>query len=180
MQRSSRSRSKSTKYSRKKVNSPDVQKWLLNMAIFCLSIVIIGFIFSMSKRVVSNKSKIYLSQSVTVLPSEKPYSYIVVEVLNGCGISGLAQKFTNYLRQQGIDVIYTGNADRMNYERTHLIERANVPEKSKEVLNILMFDSSRTIHEVNPSLHVDLTLLLGKDYKDLPVYLKILDIGENL
>ncbi|RKY55578.1 MAG: hypothetical protein DRP89_03000 [Candidatus Neomarinimicrobiota bacterium] len=178
MQRSPRGRIKTTD---KKIKNPDVQRWFLNMAIFCLSIVIIGFIFSMGKRVVLNKSKISLSQSVTVPLSEKPYSYIVVEVLNGCGTPGLAQKFTNYLRQQGfIDVIYTGNADKMDYERTHLIERANVPEKSKEVLNLLMFDSSRIVSKEDPSLHVDLTLILGKDYKDLPVYLKILDIGENL
>ena len=36
---------------------------------------------------------------------------IEAEVLNGCGISGVAQKFTDYFRKYHIDVVRTENAD---------------------------------------------------------------------
>jgi len=157
-----------------------MQKWLLNVAIFCLSVVIVGFIFSMGGRFLDNTDKIQLSQSMDAPPPEPEFSYIVVEVLNGCGTSGVAQKFTNYLRQAGIDVIYTGNADRMDYALTHVVQRAEATEKTQEILTILELDASRIVLETNAIRHVDLSIILGKDFQTLPVYSKVLEIREQL
>lgn len=162
----------------KKIHNPDIQKWLLNLAIFSLSVVILGFIFSMGKRLVQNPSKVVLSQVSEVNPVVMPEQTAVLEVLNGCGTSGLAQKFTNYLRSEGFDVIYTGNADHMNYPHTLLIERVNNSEKVREVNEVLALHPERLRTETDPSLHVDLTLILGKDYSQLPVYQKVLALRE--
>ncbi|HDP68793.1 MAG TPA: LytR family transcriptional regulator [Candidatus Marinimicrobia bacterium] len=162
----------------KTVRNPDIQKWLLNLAIFSLSVVILGFIFSMGKRLVQNPNKVVLSQINEVSPVLVPDQGIVLEVLNGCGTSGLAQKFTNYLRSEGFDVIYTGNADHMNYQNTILIERVDNTEKVREVNNVLALHPERLQEKHDPSLHVDLTLILGKDYSRLPVYQKVLALRE--
>ncbi len=171
-------RSGNKRGNRTKVQNPDIQKWLLNLAIFSLSIVIVGFIFSMGKRLVQNPDKVVLSQLNEVIPDSVPYQGIVVEVLNGCGIPGLAQKFTNYLRSEGFDVIYTGNADHMNYDNTILIERADNAEKTQEVNSTLDLQPQYLSIKHDPSLHVDLTLILGKDYNRLPVYDKVLALRE--
>jgi len=160
------------------IQNPDIQKWFLNLAIFSLSVVIVGFIFSMGKRIVQNPDKVVLSQVNEVIPDSVPYQGIVIEVLNGCGTPGLAQKFTNYLRSEGFDVIYTGNADHLNYPNTLLIERVDNFGKTEEVNKALDLNSERITVNLDPSLHVDLTLILGKDYNRLPVYDKILALRE--
>jgi hypothetical protein len=171
-------RSNYRKRKKTNVNNPDIQKWFLNLAIFSLSIVIVGFIFSMGKRLVQNPDKVVLSQVNEVIPDTVPYQGIVIEVLNGCGIPGLAQKFTNFLRSEGFDVIYTGNAARTDYSSTQLIERVDDSEKTSEVNGVLMLHPQRLSSDIDPSLHVDLTLILGKDYNRLPVYDKVLALRE--
>jgi len=165
---------------RKKTNlrNPDIQKWLLNLAIFSLSVVIVGFIFSMGKRLVQNSDRVVLSQMNEVIPATVPYNGIVIEVLNGCGTPGLAQKFTNFLRSEGFDVIYTGNADKMNYPNTLLIERVDDSKKAKEVNDILALHPEHIKEDFDPTLHVDLTLILGKDYTHLPVYQRVTALRE--
>jgi len=172
---------KRSSYKRNKKNNvqnPDIQKWFLNLAIFSLSVVIVGFIFSMGKRLVQNPNKVVLSQVNEVIPDSVPYQGIVIEVLNGCGTPGLAQKFTNYLRSEGFDVIYTGNADRMDYSNTLLIERVDNSDKTEEVNAALALHPGRVNVNHDLSLHVDLTLILGKDYNRLPVYDKVLALRE--
>lgn len=170
----------SPRKSQKKIRNPDIQRYFLNLAIFSLAVVILGFIFSMGKRMIQNPDKVVLSQVDSVIPAEQAYADIVLEVLNGCGTAGLAQKFTNYLRSQGFDVIYTGNADHMNYPHTLLIERADVPEKTEEVNEVLGLHAKRVSAELDPSLHVDMTLILGNDYSRLPVYDRVLALRENI
>ena len=143
-----------------------------------MSVVIVGFIFSMGKRLVQNPDKVVLSQVSEVIPGSGPYQGIVIEVLNGCGTPGLAQKFTNYLRSEGFDVIYTGNADRMDYSNTLLIERVDNSDKTEEVNAALALHPKRVNVNHDLSLHVDLTLILGKDYNRLPVYDKVLALRE--
>lgn len=174
--------------SKKKIKNPNIQNWLLNFAIFCLAIVFIGFMFSMRNRISQNRGNVDplsskglgdFSSPNEALMQEKPYLDTVVEVLNGCGVTGLAQQFTNFLRKEGFDVIYTGNADRMNYQNTYLIEHAETPGKREEILNILMFDQSRVVKDDNLSLYVDYTLIVGKDYSTLSVYPNVLSAKEN-
>lgn len=171
-------RSNYKKRKKTNVHNPDIQKWFLNLAIFSLSIVIVGFIFSMGKRLVQNPDKVVLSQVNEVIPDTVPYQGIVIEVLNGCGVPGLAQKFTNFLRSEGFDVIYTGNAARVDYSNTQLIERVDDSEKIREVNEVLMLHPQRLSSDIDPSLHLDLTLILGKDYNRLPVYEKVLALRE--
>lgn len=132
----------------------------------------------MGKRIVQNPDKVVLSQVNEVIPDSVPYQGIVIEVLNGCGTPGLAQKFTNYLRSEGFDVIYTGNADHLNYPNTLLIERVDNSGKTDEVNKALDLNSGQITVNLDPSLHVDLTLILGKDYNRLPVYEKVLALRE--
>jgi len=132
----------------------------------------------MGKRIVQNPNKVALTQVDEFAPANVPYQGIVIEVLNGCGVPGLAQKFTNYLRADGFDVIYTGNADRMDYPATILIERVDSQDKSAEVNRTLQLPPRAVIQKLDLSLQVDLTLILGRDYSQLPVYQKVLALRE--
>ena len=95
---------------------------------------------------------------------------IEAEVLNGCGISGIAQQFTDYLRKNYVDVIRTENADNFNYEETIVILRRGDVEKVKEIARILAIspsDSIRVIVDTDESLLTDVTIIIGSDYLDI-------------
>lgn len=172
-------RKKRPAYRKSKRRPVDLQKWFLNLAIFSISVVIVGFIFSMGKRFSNTGEKVTLSQVNVIPPEERPASLTVIEVMNGSGVPGLGQKFTNYLRQNGYDVIATGNADRSDYESTHLIARTEGTGKIQNVNTTLMLEADKLYQDIDSTLQVDLTLIIGRDYQHLPVYNKILDIGES-
>ena len=172
-------RKKRSTYRKSKRRPVDLQKWFLNLAIFSISVLIVGFIFSMGKRFSNTGEKVTLSQVNVIPPDERPTSLTVIEVLNGSGVAGLGQKFTNYLRQNGYDVIATGNADRSDYESTHLIARTEGTGKIQNVNTTLMLEADKVYQNLDSTLQVDLTLIIGRDYQHLPVYSKILAIGES-
>lgn len=95
---------------------------------------------------------------------------IEVEVLNGCGISGLAQQFTDYLRDNHIDVVRTENAENFHYDKTIVILRRDGFEKAEQVaklLNLSPRDSVRVMVKPDASLLTDITVIIGSDYLDI-------------
>mgnify|MGYP001461749071 FL=1 len=96
-----------------------------------------------------------------------------VEVLNGCGVQGLAGKTAEYLRLNQIDVINSDDADHHNYQKTVIIQRnENIQslKKVSESFGILPDDESRIKIQPDETLGVDVTIILGKDYKTLPKF----------
>ena len=95
---------------------------------------------------------------------------IEVEILNGCGVSGLASKVSDLLRDNNIDVVRSENADNFNYTQTMLILRNENLEELNYVaksLGLNPTEDPRVIHQPDESLSVDLTLILGKDFSSI-------------
>ena len=95
---------------------------------------------------------------------------IEVEVLNGCGISGLAQQFTDYLRDKHLDVVRTENADNFHYDKTIVILRHDQFEKVAQVAKLLDIsprDSIRVFVDPDGSLLTDVTIIIGSDYLNI-------------
>jgi len=96
-----------------------------------------------------------------------------IEVLNGCGVSGIAAEFTEYLRQKGIDVVKTDNYESFNVLETVIIDRRGRTERIKEIARSLGLDTSRILKEINEAYLIDATLILGKDYKQMSSWNKM-------
>lgn len=95
---------------------------------------------------------------------------IEVEVLNGCGMQGLGQQFTDFLRSHQIDVVKTENADHFQYEKTVIIQRNQYVESSYFIADILKIpknDTTRILIQPDLSLETDVTLIVGKDYANI-------------
>jgi uncharacterized UBP type Zn finger protein len=96
----------------------------------------------------------------------KRNSSIRVEVLNGCGVDRLAIKVATILRKRGFNVVKIGDARRNDYVKTVVIERS-----SDDMENAKYF--ARRIgckhigKDVDPALYLEITLFIGKDYKEL-------------
>ena len=168
-----------------KKKSKSQTKFVYNILIVVLTIVVLGFIYSFVKNSLSygvtiddpqlnNEQK---EQLAIDLYEENPILDIKIEVLNGCGEKGIAAKVADFLRTEHIDVIRSENADNFDYDRTVLIHRSENLYDLKTLAKVLNFDISneaRVLIQPSTSADVDLTLVLGEDYqsvKPIKVYL---------
>lgn len=102
---------------------------------------------------------------------------IDLEVLNGIGISGLASQFTDYLRSRGYDVIRFTNAQRSDYPRTLVINRGTDFNQAQQVAQSLGLEPSAVENMPDPSLQLDVTVVLGQDYTTLTSYREMMSAG---
>ena len=87
-----------------------------------------------------------------------------IEILNGCGESGIANLYANFLRQQGFDVIDSKNADNFDYLNTNiLVHKEEMMPIAKDLAKILEIKEI----QLNKGGMWDLSLIIGKDYKNL-------------
>ena len=148
---------------------------ILNLGMGILCLFILGFIFSGIDRMFFNHGMDIEKPNMEILFTKTSYEKetghkIQVEILNGCGIPKLARMYTEYLRSEGFDVIDSKNADNFEYVTTKILHHRGGIERAYDLADIMMFDKNRIIENKNENLFIDLTLILGEDYKDLPSY----------
>jgi len=107
------------------------------------------------------------------LPSGMPERSIRLQVLNGCGVKGLAKIVSPALRAKGFDVRETRNAGSFRYANTLVMDRVGRPELAQAVADSLGLDRSRVSTEIARNLvDIDVTLIVGADYESLRLGLK--------
>ena len=122
-------------------------------------------------------SKSYLNNTTIESNNETdlnyaPYIRAEIEILNGCGEAGAANLFTRFLRSEGYDVIDIRNADNFKYKNTLvLFHKIDVEDKAKELSEVL--DISESNIKFNNNNIWDLSLIIGKDYKELESFEKV-------
>jgi hypothetical protein len=105
-------------------------------------------------------------QSVQSVPAvEEKKAPAQIEVLNGCGATGIADKFTAFLRQKGYDVVKTGNYESFNVPKTLVIDRKGNVRLAVRVGSALGLRKSEVISEIHDLYMVDATVVLGKDFR---------------
>jgi len=52
-----------------------------------------------------------------------------IKVLNGAGVTGLARRVSELLRNEGFSVVHVGNADRFDYTQSYIIDITGNPKK---------------------------------------------------
>ena len=175
------SRKKSSLFTKKgkskKGSRKDLQGTIINSAIVVLSLLLVAFIFSFTTKQTHNGVPIEITfpnipepRLAVEIYEKKPVMDIEVEILNGCGVAGLASKVSDLLRDNNIDVVRSENADNFNYTQTMLILRNENLEELNYVaksLGLNPTEDPRVIHQPDESLSVDLTLILGKDFSSI-------------
>ena len=92
---------------------------------------------------------------------------IQIDVLNGCGIPGVAIKFTDYLRARGFDVLEMGNYKSFDVEETLVIDRTGKSDNAHKVAYALGVDDKNIIQQISPDAYLDCTVVIGKDFNNL-------------
>lgn len=101
------------------------------------------------------------------ISNESPSAIIQTEVLNGCGIEGVADRFTDYLRAKKIDVVNKGNYASFDVEKSIVIDRSGNLSNAKKVARILGIKEINVIQQASSDYFLDVTLVIGKDYRYL-------------
>jgi hypothetical protein len=99
-----------------------------------------------------------------------PGQVIQIDLLNGCGASGAAQKFTGYLRARGYDVVEMKNYKTFDVKESLVIDRTGNGELAKKVAYALGVKEKNIVQQINHDYFVDVSVVVGKDFSDLKPY----------
>jgi len=144
----------------KKVDIP--KNLILNISIIVLILINTVLAYSTFKAV---SLKFGNSSDDLLIDSTK--ARIQIEVLNGCGVSGIADKLTDYLRVNYIDVVNLGNYRSFEIENSIIISRNDKIINAEKVAALVGLDENSIIQQTNPDYLLDVTFILGKDYRNL-------------
>ena len=89
---------------------------------------------------------------------------IVVEVRNGCGVSGLGDRVASFLRDRGFDVIIVGNAEDFKFAETMVVDRSGEWTKAREVARAL--GGIPVVQQISSGTLADATVIVGRDFED--------------
>lgn len=112
------------------------------------------------------------SETINESTFKQPEKMIQIEVLNGCGVSGIAKIFESYLRQNGFDVVNTENYRILgkinwNLQNSKVIDQVGKFENAEAVAQSLGIDEKYVLSNDNPSPICDVTVVIGKDFKQV-------------
>ena len=138
-----------------------------NLIIFFLVVLVVYLSYSAYLKIMQ-KSPEKILEEKTEIAAE----IIQLNVLNGCGVSGVADRFTDFLRSQEFDVVELGNytingKTNYNVDESFVIDRIGNKANAFKVAKILGIETSKVIQQLNDDYFLDVSLVIGKDYYKL-------------
>ena len=150
-------------------------KYFLDSIIIILSFIIIVFGWSLSKTFLDQNILLNTpSSKIESMPKIKLFENydnqtLKVAILNGCGISGLGNQFSDLLNSKyGLVIVRTENADNFDYEMTKVVIINDSNPNIENLLTILGMTINNENVEFNSSYNPqeDIQIIIGKDYSD--------------
>ncbi len=136
---------------------------LYNSVIGFLSLLLIALLVALATRLIYPRIVNNRVESNSQLIS----NVIQIEVLNGCGINGIARSYTEVLRKSGFDVVEIGNFDHDTLEKTFIISRNGIMDNARQIARALGVSETNIVREESPDFYLDVTVIIGHDYEQL-------------
>ncbi|MFQ5864319.1 MAG: LytR C-terminal domain-containing protein [bacterium] len=153
--------SKSPKYK-------SLKERFLTGTIWFLALINVALIASLLSEYFASPNENTVSMNAPNVPKNQ---IITVEVLNACGVQGLANEITQYLRKNKFDVVNIDNYKNFDVEHTLVLDRVSLNGiYAKKVAKVLGVNEKQVVPQLNDSLLLNVTVIVGKDYKNLKVY----------
>lgn len=143
--------------------SSGTNELFLNSAIGFLSVLLLVLVAALFTRIIYPR----IFNERAELQSELISEIIQIEVLNGCGINGIANSYTGLLRKNGFDVVETGNFETFDLQETLIISRSGVMDNAYRVANALGVSEKNVIRESSPDFYLDVSVIIGHDFEKL-------------
>lgn len=134
----------------------------LNVIIIALAVLTAFLIYSLFTKIKGNSAE---PEDMEVKRSAA--SMIQVEVLNGCGAGGVADKFTEFLRNNNFDVVQVGNYISFDIDKSMVIDRTGNKANAFKVAEALGIDKTSVIQQINNDYFLDVSIIIGKDFNQL-------------
>ena len=100
-------------------------------------------------------------------PAIAEKSVIQVNVLNGCGVSGVGQRMTSVLRSEGYDVVEMGNYKTFDVKESMVIDRSGNSEVASAIASRLGISEKNVLQQISSEYFVTASVVIGKDFKNL-------------
>ncbi len=133
----------------------------LELSILFLFIVVVGFVASFTVQITQGYSS-----------EKEPTEYFInLQVLNGCGEKGIANRLANDIEMAvekplAIRVIDTDNFDNFGVEETFIISRKSDLAAANLLADQLGLEAAVTYREIEDNYRdIGATLVLGNDYR---------------
>ncbi len=150
-------------------------KKILSKILFFASFICFIILFVVFKNWNTNNTNL-VSPRIDLMNQVQTYDalnkIIQIEVLNGCGEKGVADLYANFLRKNNYDVIDYKNADNFNYNSSKIIVHNN-NLAVENVADLFDIESKNVDYLFNENIFYDMTLIVGKDYKQLESFDKV-------
>ncbi len=133
-----------------------------NILIFFLAVLVVYLSYSAYIKIVNGSHKNNELQNNKIAAE-----IIQLDVLNGCGVAGIADRYTDYLRSKGFDVVEIGNYISYDVDETFVIDRIGNKANALKVASTLGIENVKVIQQLNENYFLDVSLVIGKDYYKL-------------
>ncbi|HOV91940.1 MAG TPA: LytR C-terminal domain-containing protein [Candidatus Kapabacteria bacterium] len=138
--------------------------YLLNAVILIL-FILCGTLFFAFANSVLNSPRVN-SQLASNVEKINNQEVIQVSILNSTVINGLANKVRTYMQMRNFDVVEIGNYSQP-LTRTIVIDRLGDTLSAMKVAKLLGVADSLVISQIDSSLFVRTTIIIGQDYPTL-------------
>ncbi|OGB99829.1 hypothetical protein A2V82_15930 [candidate division KSB1 bacterium RBG_16_48_16] len=161
----SRVKTKRVATQKRNISKTKIKDGLNSLFIWVLVVVNVILVASMVHKLITPTS----------LPDGSiPQDYVdplKIEVWNGCGLSGLASEFAEFLQREKYDVVNVTNAPRFDFEVSLVIDRGRKDEKRIKSLCESLGISEENIRRIaTAEMTSDATFIIGHDYASLKSY----------
>ena len=157
------SKRSATPAARSAAASHDLKQNLATIGLWALGILNAVLIFSfVSKHFLTGDERQIsaMSEVDEVMPQ-----VVKIEVLNGCGVQGLAKKWADHLRAAGFDPWNVTNFDQGTVPRTMIIDRvSNARSNGLAVAKALGLPEDFVAYQASDQRQVSVTVIIGQDY----------------
>lgn len=148
---------------KKKQLSP--KNLFLNIVIALLAVMVFFLLYSFISNTIVNKPV----EWTTERPEQGDVvgEIIQLDVLNGCGVSGIAQRFTDFLRKRNFDVVQSANYKTFDVEQSLVIDRTGDLAAARKVAYALGIEEKNIVQQINPDYYLNVSVVIGRDYEKL-------------
>ncbi|MFA6457186.1 MAG: LytR C-terminal domain-containing protein [Bacteroidota bacterium] len=90
-----------------------------------------------------------------------------INVLNGCGVSGVGSTMTTFCRKSGYDVVEMGNYRTFDVEHSIVIDRSGKMSEAVRLADVLGIQRANVVQQFSNDQMVSASVVIGKDYQSL-------------
>ncbi|MDZ7724302.1 MAG: LytR C-terminal domain-containing protein [candidate division KSB1 bacterium] len=135
-----------------------------------VTFAIYGLVFFNLILIISGLNNIFTSGTVPTGTIQNPdMEPLKVQVLNGCGETGLANELAKQLRYFNYTLLEPANADHFGYQNTLIVDLADRPQDVEELRNRIGIPKD-DVYRLTEDSEADVQIIIGKDYNTLNIF----------